>query len=176
MGTNFTAIDSHRNVDVSHHRIASVSYEPNWQLLRTGLSFKERESALGSAAELRAYIALATTEQETQYRVWRVYNLLCAVPIGQPSHKTPLMMITLPAEHVLTPFKEHYRQELNRVGKPTTWDWHSTRLALQKMDDEWLFKHYKLLLRQRAIKARQRGKWELEYYLTLVEQQLDGEV
>ena len=171
----FKVFDSDTGKDLPH-RIFSIAYLPEWQLQRTKCSFRTHDEVLRSISLLNVYVSLAPDEKELQYRTWRVYNLMNAVPIGQAA-RSGIEMIPSVAEDLIVPYRNSYIERVARVGRPTEWDWRTTRRSLLKTNKFWLEDHLFDLIKVRANKARlPQQKPELQYYLYLVELALDGEL
>ena len=157
------------------HRRYAVSYEPMWQMIRRGLHWTAYQDALGSLAMCDAYVgrSVPSVREQLQRRVWRVYNLLCAIPHGQASPKG-IRIVERSATEILVPALDRYRDRVNEVGYPTFWDWAITRANARslwgKTPDE-LEANYKTLKQYRGSKSRSwSSKPELWHYLSILEE------
>jgi hypothetical protein len=118
-------------------------------------------------------VDLALTAEQLRRRVWRVFNLLCAIPHGQRSPNA-VPMIERDASHILLPALKRYRERLTSVGYPIKWDWNWTRVSAQKIQKalpERLDGLYKTLLQTRGNKARRwHGKPEFWHFMSILEE------
>lgn len=162
----FRAFDSDLGVEYPEHRRFSVAYEPIWQSIRVQLRWVELDQAGASLARCEAYIISGPADDMSR-RIWRVYNLLCAIPHGQ-STNIGIRFITRPATAMLTEQMELYRQRLYDIGYPTTWDWAEARknaIAMQERAPEMFKETVDHLLRYRSSRAD--AKPELRHYLRI---------
>jgi len=167
----FHVHDSETGEEFPDQGIASVSYSPNWQLVRMRCSFKTLDAARTTVATLDVYINRSTGLQEKQYRIWRAANLLRAIPLYNLS---PVGTRRTDREvgHFLPDQTLRFLQMTDEVGKPTEWDWAVTR---QEALDIWL--HHPLKLRancqslytKRGVVNSTSPKLELRYYLAICE-------
>lgn len=163
----FHAYDSELAEEYPEHRRFTVAYEPYWQWVRINLRWATYENARISAARCDAYVATAAADAELKNRVWRVYNLLCAIPHGQ-STNLGIRMIERSVTKILTPYMETYRLRLLDLGYPTEWDWADTRHQAQSMaktNHDWLERTTEHLLANRS--KRPHAKPELRHYLRI---------
>ena len=167
--------DSDRDLELHEHRRFAISYEPMWQSIRHSLSWGAYEGARMSLAKVDAYVDAASAKQyeQIQRRVWRVYNLMCAIPHGQ-STKIGIRMIERNATAILLPALDRYRNILKDTGYPTEWDWAWARRNATKLwqaDPDDLIACYKKLMYMRGNKARRwHSKPEFWYYMALLEE------
>lgn len=166
MSSNIRVYDSVLGEEYPEHKRFVVSYEPFWQWIRFNLHWADYEHARDATAVCDAYVQ-ASPQKDLRNRVWRVYNLLCAIPHGQ-STELGIRFIERPVTAILTPYMEKYRLRLLEVGFPDEWDWAVTRaqaVIMQETSPEWLEKTTKHLLTYRS--ARPHAKPELRHYLRI---------
>lgn len=155
------------------HRRYAIAYEPIWQSIRHNLRWAEYESARESLAKCDVYVSFAKSTERVRRRVWRVFNLLCAIPHGQTTD-VGARMIERNSSTILIPAMAQYRERLNDIGYPTEWDWNWSRINAQKMKQvasDQLEEVYRTLLHTRGAKARRwQGKPEFWYYMSILEE------
>lgn len=165
-------IDSYTGAEFPEHRLFAVSYEPYWQFLREELGFTTLVEAERTKARLLEYLGLAIEVRQQQYRLFRVYNYMNAVPIGQPT-PSGIMRVPREAEPLIVQFRQEVAKRYRDLGDIDFWDWNTTRLALMilwKEQPDRLYLHWKKLVSSRANKARmmRQPKIELHHYLVMI--------
>lgn len=175
--------DSATGQEFPKHRRYAIAYEPFWQSIRHQLRWKEYEVARQSLAKCDGYVELAklaatTRPQAVNQRVWRVFNLLCAIPHGQ-STKIGVRIVERSATAILIPALDRYRELLKDVGYPTVWDWNWTRMNAQLMQravPDTLVEIHEALSKNRGSKYRSwHGKPEFWYYMDIMEEVMDDD-
>lgn len=124
--TKFRVYDSDLELEYPQHNIYACMYEPIWQWTRYGLQFSTLEFARQACALLDAYVMKSPAE-ELQYRVWRVFILLCSIPHNKVAPKTQIKTIERYATELLEQQADVYRNKVAEIGKPASWDWALTR-------------------------------------------------
>ena len=169
--------DSLYDQEFPEHRRYAIAYEPIWQSIRHKLHWADYDDARMSLARVDGYVAAADEDEQLRRRVWRVFNLLCAIPHGQ-STQIGIRIIERNATTILVPALDRYRERLTAVGYPTVWDWNWSRTNAQKMwqaapDD--LIEVHKKLHRERGSKYRRwHSKPEFWYYLDIIEEVMNN--
>jgi len=102
--------------------------------------------------------------------MWRVFNLVCAIPVGQAFGG--VQVIEYSVQSVLLAYIEKIRHQYYSHPLITEWDWHTSRLAIDKMDINELILIYNKLKRDRF--NRPGYKRELIYFLALCEERYDA--
>lgn len=166
----FQVTDSEEGIELPSHRIFAVAYEPYWQKVRVRLKFTPFETCRSSIVRLEAYTHF--DEDTIAYRLWRVANLMAAIPIGQAT-KGGWQKIEIPSQRVIIAYRKEVRKRLHEVGMPTTWDWERVwdacwEMRKSKKDSEFLNWLHAKLRWQRA--TRSTSKPELKYFLHIVKE------
>lgn len=175
MKSSFRVFDSSTGEVYPSHRIWAVAYEPIWQGVRLSCSFVDLDAIKSSCATLEAYMGGGVGTLDAQYRVFRAYNLMNALPIGQYNLKIPIPRIEPNEEAVITKFRDSLADRLMAIGKPIDWDWHTSRSALQRIkqsDAKFLDDLHRTLRYKRA--GRPGAKPELRHFLNLLEEVRNG--
>jgi len=168
--------DSFYGIELPAHKMYAVSYEPFWQKVRYECSLLDDEY-IRTLALLESYVGRSPTVYETQCRLFRVYNYLNAAPLGQTA-EGGWRKIRRHVAVQITTSRKGYKERLLLAGKPESWDWHTSRLAMQEMwtTDEGekflLFIHWKLKAQRLG---RPTPKPELRYFLKLIEETCSNE-
>lgn len=165
--TEFRAFDSELEEVYPEHRRFSVAYEPEWQWIRLNLRWANYDDARDSAAICDVYVTRSETNLDRRYRMWRVYNLLCAIPHGQ-STQIGIRIIERSVTDILTPYMEAYRLKVLEVGYPEVWDWAAVRHSTHEMfntSPDMLNRTTQHLLANRS--RRSHAKPELRHYLRI---------
>jgi len=168
--------DSLTGMQYPRHRIYAVAYEPAWQGIRLASKFRTNDEIATSCATLAAYIQEAQTPADKQYRVYRAWNLMNAIPIGLYSTKTGIAKIPRDRETLIVSYRTVLHDLIRVVGLPTEWDWHWSRLGLMnilKADPEFIPHMIKMLVYKRA--TRLSAKPELHHFLDMAKEVLDGQ-
>lgn len=155
---------SNKDADVSAHRMYAVSYFTSWQIVRISLNFSE-EAIRPTMARLRVYYKQASTTEEAQYRLFRIRNLLNAIPFGQTT-LAGIRVFNDSRKEVILAEREYYTQQKSVIGYPVFWDWSWTREDLKTLTPESIFAVYENIIYRLS---RREPKLELEYYITLLE-------
>lgn len=158
--------DSFKGIELPEHRVFAVTYEPMWQGVRAGMSFLDVDEARNAMALMEAYLGRATTDEEIRCRVYRVLNLLNALPVGQ-TNANGLSIIPWGVEQIMLPYRKQVGDRARAVGKPTEWDWHTSRKQLQVIAKQHPEEFYLAQQRLRKRALRRDPKTELRYYLSL---------
>jgi len=183
MSKYFRVHDSFTGEEFPYHRIYSVTYEPIWQGIRrvTTRTFNSFEGFAASSARLDAYIFAADRNDPTEraLRLYRVKNLLCAIPLGQAS-KEGIHFFPKQLEQAITKYREVITEAYGKLPRPTVWDWHWSRQNLIKI---WQGSAVDALQLQRVATSlkndrarRPEPKPELRYYLKMIQEIADGTV
>jgi hypothetical protein len=169
----FRVWDSDTEEEYPEHDIAAVSYTPSWQLLRARCSFKSLETARVAVALLLMYTDRSPDEEERQWRVWRVANLLRAVPRGNPT-AIGIHCVDPAVGHFLPTQTDRMLKLTAKVGKPTYWDWAITRrdaiATWQKVPTQ--FRDNCTRLRVYRVRGPN-PKRELRHYMSICEEVMD---
>lgn len=163
----FHAYDSEYAEEYPGHRRYAVAYEPFWQWIRFNLQWATYDHVGDSCAICDAYVAATSDAEELKNRVWRVYNLLCAIPHGQ-STKIGIRIVERSVTTVLAPYTIRYHTKMIEKGYPEIWDWTNVRNAaevMQQTQPRMLEKTTKHLLQARS--GRPEPKPELRHYLRI---------
>lgn len=160
--------DSFTGIEFPEHRIYATTYEPFWQVVRIRCKFTDDDTIRKSFATLEAYTSLAATENDLRLRLYRVYNMLNAIPIGQVSVHG-ISHISRGEASLIIPARATFGERLKLLGNPIEWDWHESRKALALI---WTGepKAVESTLKSLTNRARREGKPELRYYIKLIEE------
>jgi len=171
----FRVIDSHLNIQYNRHTVWSVSYEPTWQALRLSLSFKDHEKIRYSFIRLRAY--LNTPIDTYTERLFRIRNLVCALPVGQTSQMGISYFDNREIDQIVL-----YRDSISdlylaviQVEPLTFWDWHNVRLRLHslwKTDPATSILIYRNLTGERSFRMNRAPKRELRHFILLLKESI----
>lgn len=170
---DFLAIDSGRGVELPRHRIYAVAYEPAWQGLRQELSWTEVEDVRKALAVLNVYIKKPVDPVTEVFRVWRVRNLLAALPIGQVG-RFYSYMIPPPTEKAIIKMRKEMNEILNGAWLKLVWDWNYSRSRTRRLyvEDPGAFGNMVYDIKVRL--SRRAKKTELHYYMTIISEVIDG--
>lgn len=171
--SKFVAVDSAYSFDKLPHTMWCVSYEPIWQSLRLALSFKSLDETRESIARLEAYMG-AAKEDKTQ-RLFRVRNLMCAVPIGQ-TNKIGIRHFGPEQTEQVAVYRDHISDSyklMREVDPILLWDWHVVRLTTKimvKRDIASPLAIFKNLTTERTYRQKYTKKPALTYFLTILKE------
>lgn len=133
------------------------------------MNFRDAEGTTGSLAKLEAYLSLARGDEELRCRVFRVGNLLNSLPLGVKNWDG-ISKVPYETERLIVPYRRQIAERALAVGKPTQWDWHTSRKQLKIVVSEHPREFKAILTKLKSRAARKEPKTELRYYLTLIEE------
>jgi hypothetical protein len=169
---SFRAYDSFTGDEFPDHKVWCVSYLPSWQRVRMECKFSDMQLLRDALAKLTVYTTMTKDEDDLRYRLFRVHNLLNAIPIGQPS---PMGIQRIPRNEasLIIEYRTVTTQRYRALGPVTTWDWHTSRLELISLwrDDageQFLIDMFNRLRWQRS--RRMTPKPALHYFLNMIEE------
>lgn len=154
--------------DFNIHGLSSPCYEPIWQGVRLGLSFKGYESVRRSVTICQAYLERAVEPLEYTRRLIRVRNLLNAIPVydwrQKPASVDIIQTATMGIE-VLISQTDHIVE----------WDWNTARTQAPYMyrNSYSMFHIMHKDLKERTGR-RQSPKRALHYFLAILNEVIDA--
>lgn len=152
------------NENLNIHGYTASSYEPIWQGIRIGLSFKGYESVRRSVSICQAYIERAVEPRELVRRLIRVKLLVSAIPLYDRRQDAPsvdIIQTAMKGVDILIAQTDHVLE----------WDWNTARTQAPHMyrNTYPMFKiMYSNLMERRG---RTRGpKRALHYFLAILDE------
>lgn len=166
MARPFRVYDSLLLQDYPDQGMYAAAYEPLWQSIRLQCRDQWGSIATARACCARLSVYMDKVANERPVRMWRVYNLLNAIPINKVDAHG-IHNIDMETTDYIIAFRKTVRDRYLQLTPPSEWDWAVSRHGLQvlaKSNPDWI----KLIienLKQRPI--RNRVKPELEHFLDL---------
>lgn len=172
----FIARDTDTDKLLLNHEMRAITYEPVWQRLRIGLSFRSFEDCRASIISVVAYVQSTPggDAYERGCRLFRAMNLLNALPLGRVKQGM-LKVIPKDREILIRQYRKEFRAQLEENGYPDCWDWAVVRRSCNNMaSTEDGFNALSAIHRnlQQRVKRKPGGKPELRYFMSILEEAL----
>lgn len=153
--------------DLNIHGLSSPCYEPIWQGVRLGLSFKGYKSVRRSVAICQAYLERAVEPYEYTRRLIRVRNLLNAIPVydwRQKAGSVDIIQTATMGIEVLISQTDHI----------VKWDWDTARTQAPYMYRNSYSMFHIMYQELRERRRRTKGpKRALHYFLAILDEVID---